>query len=59
MTDLHDCPDLESWQALLDVTMEPEQQEGYRRHLETAYRMIWERQRAGSPPAGFGVPAIR
>lgn len=31
----------------------------YRRHLETAYRMMWERQHAGSPPVGFGVPAIR
>jgi protein O-GlcNAc transferase len=31
----------------------------YRRHLETAYRMIWERQRGGLAPLGLSVPAIR
>jgi predicted O-linked N-acetylglucosamine transferase (SPINDLY family) len=31
----------------------------YRRHLETAYRMIWERHQTGAPPAALSVPAIR
>jgi predicted O-linked N-acetylglucosamine transferase (SPINDLY family) len=31
----------------------------YRRHLETAYRMIWEHQQSGASPIGFNVPPIR
>ena len=27
----------------------------FTRDLETAYRTMWERQRAGLPPAGFSV----
>jgi protein O-GlcNAc transferase len=28
----------------------------YRRHLEAAYRTMWERHMAGQPPAAFAVP---
>lgn len=28
----------------------------FTRHLETAYRIMWDRHRAGLPPAGFSVP---
>jgi len=31
----------------------------YRRHLETAYRMIWEHQQSGAAPVDFTVPALR
>ncbi|MGO9993422.1 MAG: tetratricopeptide repeat protein [Steroidobacteraceae bacterium] len=30
----------------------------YRRHLESAYRTMWERHSTGLPPAAFSVPAI-
>lgn len=29
----------------------------FRRHIETAYGMMWERSQRGEPPAGFAVPA--
>jgi predicted O-linked N-acetylglucosamine transferase (SPINDLY family) len=32
---------------------------GHTRDLESAYIRMWERQRAGLPPAGFDVPASR
>ena len=28
------------------------------KHIERAYRMIWERHQAGLPPASFDVPEI-
>ncbi len=31
----------------------------YRQHLETAYRLMWERQQRGAAPDSFSVPAIR
>ena len=30
----------------------------YRRHLESAYRMMWERHSAGQPPESFAVAAL-
>jgi predicted O-linked N-acetylglucosamine transferase (SPINDLY family) len=29
----------------------------FTRHLEGAYRMMWQRHAAGLPPEGFAVPA--
>jgi predicted O-linked N-acetylglucosamine transferase (SPINDLY family) len=29
----------------------------FTRHLESAYRMMWQRHAAGLPPEGFAVPA--
>ena len=29
----------------------------FRRHIEAAYRTMWERDQRGEPPAGFAVPA--
>jgi protein O-GlcNAc transferase len=31
----------------------------YRRHLESAYNLMWERQQGGGAPHSFGVPAVR
>ena len=31
----------------------------FTRHLEAAYRAMWERQQAGLPPAGFAVGAMK
>ena len=31
----------------------------YRQHLETAYRMVWERHQAGAAPVAISVPAMR
>lgn len=30
----------------------------FRRHIEAAYEIMWQRYQAGEPPAGFSVPAI-
>lgn len=30
----------------------------FTRHLEMAYRLMWDRHRAGLPPAGFSVPPL-
>ena len=30
----------------------------YRRHIETAYAMMWQRHDNGQPPAGFSVPQL-
>jgi predicted O-linked N-acetylglucosamine transferase (SPINDLY family) len=29
----------------------------FTRHLESAYRMMWQRHAAGLPPEGFAVPS--
>ena len=28
----------------------------FRRHIEAAYKIMWDRQQRGEPPAGFAVP---